>query len=468
LKATATGTATVAVKATGIAADGSKVSDSAQQKIPVIVKALTITMTSSPSTFKLSVNDKGAVQSKKVSVAVVFANTTKKTITGVQLIGLDPEPQDLTQALTQLALPAKALPVMIGPIAPGAKLKKTFSLDVTGDGAYQWRALALYDDPTKTGGNGRASAVGGPFEAKVPPLYFNSDTEPDNIYKQNGADFVRAGNTWYIKATIKNESSYKTLCVSPLVPKFTGNASGIGPHDITVASVRQDAPPFAGTLKPGDSATVSMYVDTSVDGSTRGEVAFDPQAAVLDSGATCSIDTVGDMTPLADSDKTIPDGADDETVRVDTSNPIPIDRSAAEDFIYGVGAIPGGVIEGLFDSAVGLEASAADAVSLDNLFTTLENSYPPVAAAKASIAAYQQITTAVNVMGNYWKSATPDEKQSFVTQVESVMRRESGDFYKAAVGTAGDAARSWLDKVEATYATGDDVNRPGIGDCSTS
>jgi hypothetical protein len=78
-------------------------------------------------------------------------------------------------------------------------------------------------------------------------------------------------------------------------------------------------------------------------------------------------------------------------------------------------------------------------------------------AAKASIAAYQQITTAVNVMGNYWKSATPDEKQSFVTQVESVMRRESGDFYKAAVGTAGDAARSWLDKVEATYATGDDA-----------
>ncbi len=464
LKATATGVASVGVTATGKDANGTKVTASAQQAIAVTTKALVITLVSSPGTTKLAVNEKGVIETKKVNVVVTFANVTKKTITGVQLIGLDPEPQDKTQALTQLALPKKSIPLMIGSVSPGAKVKKTFTLSVNGDGAYEWRALALYNDPTVKGGNGRAIAVGGPFETKVPPLYFTSATTPDNIYKQNGAEFVRGGNTWYVKATIKNESSYKTLCVSPVVPTFKGNAAGIGPHDITVAGVREDAPPYAGPLKPGDSATIEMYVDTSSNGSTRGEVTFDPRAAVLDKGASCTASTVGAMTPLAAADTTIPKGTDSELVRVDTSNPIPITRSGAEDLIYGVGAIPVGVVQALFDSAVALEAGAGDAVSLNGLYTSLLTTYPPVAAVKTSItaatvsiAAYQALVTATDVVGNYWKSATPTEKQSFVTQVESVMRREGNDFYKAAVGTAGDVATAWLDKVESAYASGDDA-----------
>jgi len=37
------------------------------------------------------------------------------------------------------------------------------------------------------------------------------------------------------------------------------------------------------------------------------------------------------------------------------------------------------------------------------------------------------------------------------------MRREGTDFYKALVGTAGDVASAWLDKVQAAYASGDDA-----------
>jgi hypothetical protein len=458
LQVTATGTAAIGITADGTEADGTKVTDSAQTKIHVGAKSLTITLASTPGTINLPVDDKGAIGSKTVNVTVTFTNTTKKTISDVQLIGLDPIPQDKTQALTQLALPAKSIPATIGDVKAGAKVKRVFSLAVTVDGAYQWNALALYDDPSAKGGNGRSSAVGGPFEAKVPPLYFTSDTEPDNIYKQGGADWVRAGDSWFIKGTIKNESSYKTLCVLPLIPTFTGNAAGIGPHDVTVASIREDAPPFAGILKPGDSATIAMYVDTSVDGSTRGKVDFDPQAAVLDAGATCSIDTVGDMTQLGDDDKTIPDGTDEETVHVDTSNPIPLDRSWPETQLYLLGAIPGGVLHGLFDSAVGLEASAGDAVSLDNLYTTLNSLYPEQKAGEYALGAYQQLVTATDVIADYWKSATPDEQQSFVTQVESVLRRESGDFYKAALGTAADATKTELDQFEATYAKGDDAD----------
>ena len=426
---------------------------------------LSISLETTPASINLPVDNTGKVAPRAVSVAVTFTNTSSKvTLYGVQLIDLAPEPQDKTQALKQLALAKDLLPVLIKSLAPGASTTRKFGLSVTGDGKYQWRALALYNNPSVPGGNSRAVGLGGPFEAKVAPLFFSSATMPDNIYKQNGAQFVRAGDPWYIKATIKNVSAYKTLCVSPIVPIFKGNAAGIGPHDITVAGVREDAPPYAGTLKPGDSATIEMYVDTSPSGSTRGQVTFDPQAAVLEQGATCTAATVGSMTPLAATDKTIPKGSDSELVRVDTSTPVPINRSGLEDLIYGVGAIPVGAVQALFDSAVALEAGVGNAVSLNSLYTALLNSYPPVAAAKgtisaanAAIATYQALLTATDVLGNYWKSATPAEKQSFASQVESVMRREGNDFYKAAVGTAGDAAKAWLDKVEAVYASGDDA-----------
>ena len=433
--------------------------------VPRTKGPLSISFSTTPPSINLAVDKTGKVASRTVSVAVTFTNTSSKaTLYSVQLVDLAPEPQNRTQALDQLALAKGLLPVHIKSLAPGASTTRKFSVSVTGDGKYQWRALALYNKPSVAGGNGRAVGIGGPFEAKVAPLYFSSATMPDNIYKQNGAEFVRGGDPWYIKATIKNVSAYKTLCVSPVVPSFKGNAAGIGPHDITVAGVREDAPPYAGALKPGDSATIEMYVDTSPSGSTRGEVAFNPQAAVLNQGATCTAATVGSMTPLGATDETIPKGSDSELVRVDTSTPVPINRSAAEALIYGVGGIPVGAVQALFGSAVSLEAGVANAVSLNSLYTALLNSYPPVATAKgaisaanAAIATYQALLTATDVMGNYWKSATPAEKQSFASQVESVMRREGNDFYKAAVGTAGDAAKAWLDKVEVVYASGDDA-----------
>jgi len=70
------------------------------------------------------------------------------------------------------------------------------------------------------------------------------------------------------------------------MPSFTGNAAGVGPHDITVAGNTQLAPPYAGELRPGQSVDLSMFVNTSADGSTRGSVDLNPQAGVLAPGAS--------------------------------------------------------------------------------------------------------------------------------------------------------------------------------------
>jgi hypothetical protein len=435
---------------------------------------LVLSMKSTPGKFSLGVDDKGAITPAKVKVAVTFKNTSKRTLTGISLIGLDPQPQDTTQALTPLALPTKAIPVHIGTLAPGATTKKTFTLSVNGDGDYQWNALALFNDPKVAGGNGRAQATGGPFTSNIAPLYFSAAIEPDNIFKQASGQFVDAGNPWFIKGTIKNESAYKTLCVYPLAPQFKGNASGIGLHDITVASPSQNAPPFAGVLKPGDSATVEMYVATALDGATRGEVTFAPKAAELKEGQTCTSQSLSALTPLSDNDMTIAKDSSDFTIHVDTSTPVAPATvlPGLADPLYFAGAFAAGTVSTLFESAVQLEAGVGDALSLQNLYQNLISSYPPVAAARIAIAEYQALVTATDVMANYWKTASPADKQSFLTQVASVMSRETGDFWSAVSGTVGDSASSYMDKVQAAYASGDDAQiislyGSGIGSLTT-
>lgn len=418
---------------------------------------IAISMVTTPATVSLAVDKSGSVTPKNVSVSVTLKNTTKKTIKGVQLVGLDPEPQDKTQSLNQLALPKKSIPLTFGTLAAGASLKKTFTLSVTGDGNYQWRALAQYNKPSAAGGNGFATATGGPFVSSVPPLFFAGKLEPDHIYKQGGAPWVKGGDTWYVTADVKNESAYKTLCVAPLVPTFKGNAAGIGPHDITVASPTQNAPPYAGTLAPGQSATVEMYVGTSTEGATRGEVTFAPSAATLGSGQTCNADTYTNLTPLASSDVTVPKDTGDFTVRVDTSVPTGTTNGPLSNALIFFGSIPIGAIHTLFDSAVSLEASAADAFSVQNLFTTLLKSFPPVAAARGAISSYQQLVVADEVMAHYWNTASPADKQNFLKQVASVLRREGGDFWSAASGTVSEAAQGYMNQVTQAYASGSDT-----------
>ena len=166
--------------------------------LQVGARALAISFETSPSRLELKVGSDGTVSPGKVTVKVTVTNASKATLSGVQLLTLSPEPVDLTQRLNPLAFPSGTLPVRFpGSFAPGAHASRTFTLTVTGDGAYHFRALALYNDPSRPGGNGRSLGIGGDFEAVVPLLYFTADLHrdavADTVSSRDGVDWVKGG-----------------------------------------------------------------------------------------------------------------------------------------------------------------------------------------------------------------------------------------------------------------------------------
>ena len=122
-------------------------------------------VSASPS--KITVPSASPVGGKigKVTVTVAFTNTSRASAANLQLLSLTVVPVDRTKAPPKLGFPAASFPVHLGTLAPGAVLAKSFTLDVArGNGLYKVEALALFDDPTVQGGNGRAFGVGGQFQ----------------------------------------------------------------------------------------------------------------------------------------------------------------------------------------------------------------------------------------------------------------------------------------------------------------
>ncbi len=233
--------------------------------------------------------------------------------------------------------------------------------------------------PCRARGQRPGGRARGPFTATVPPLYFSAQTDPASVLARGGANWVKGGATWFISGEVKNESAYKDLCVAPLMPSFTGNAAGVGPHDITVAGNTQLAPPYAGELRPGQSVDLSMFVNTSADGSTRGSVDLNPQAGVLAPGGQCTAATIGAMTMLAAGDTTMAKGSTDQVVHVDTSVPVAPPSSLPVNAVYFYGAYASHFWSNVAGKLFSLVASARDAVSFQNFYDNLLLHSPPVA-----------------------------------------------------------------------------------------
>jgi hypothetical protein len=104
-------------------------------------------------------------KTSQVIVTVTFSNPSTASAANLQLLSLTVVPADRTKAPPKLGFPAASFPVHLGTLAPGAVMTKTFTLDVArGNGVYKVEALALFDDPTAQGGNGRAFGAGGQFQ----------------------------------------------------------------------------------------------------------------------------------------------------------------------------------------------------------------------------------------------------------------------------------------------------------------
>ena len=463
VKTAKSGNAALGIHATGKAAAGS-VSDSASLSFKVGASALLVTLNTLPTTVALKVDDDGNIVPAHVSVAVRFKNTTNATIAGITLVSLRPEPADQTQALKPLAFPAKALPVAIGTLGPGGSARKTLTLKVDGDGEYQIRALALYHDPSRPGGNGRAVGAGGDFEATVPPLFFSAkvDQARGSITKTpNGASFVKGGSTWYLSGTIKDESSYQHLCVLPLIPALAGNASGTGPDNITdPLSVREIGGPFAGELRPGQDVSLTMYVDTSAEGGTRGTVGFKPAAGLLSPGSVCNSITAPRLKMLGPSDIVIPKGGSDFVMHVDVSQPAQIPVTNAGVFVNFFAGLGEGIAAETFDQAVGLVALAQHAVTTNIAFSDYIREHPlwPLAAyQQATLTAAQALYVATDVYANYWRTASPFAKKNVIFQAVSVLLRTGYGFWVALDQTVSAAAQSFMQDAERIYASGDDA-----------
>jgi len=469
LKGAKAGAANLTLAATGKAGSRS-VHGSGALHLQVGRSSLAIRLVTTPSVVALTVDDTGKVVPKQVAVKVTFTNNSQRPIKGVQLLSLNPEPVDPTQALDHLAFSKgtstqPTFPIRIGTIAAGASSPPIgLHLTVTGDGKYQLRALALFSDPATPGGNGRLTAIGGQFEATVPPLFFSTKVDPTTVTMVGGEPYVKGGATWYALGTIKDESSFQHLCVSPIAPSLVGNAAATGPVDITApGSVRQIGGPFAGALRPGEDVSLSMFVDTSRDGATLGKVAFAPKAALLDANGTCTSATFGGLKKLAPADLTIPKGGAELAVHVNLSQPL---VAPANGFVKVVNFY-GGYVQNLygdtFDQVLDVVALARSADSTPAeyklLGTLLAPSLGPQAGkvAQATVQAAQAVYTAGEVYASYWRTASAADKQSVFTQAASVLSRVGGDFWSGVQGTVIAQATPFMNKLETAYATGDDA-----------
>jgi hypothetical protein len=420
-----------------------------------------------PKTVALSVDSEGKVVPKQVSVELTFRNKSKRAIKGVQVLSVDPEPVDPTQALDQLAFPKgtpklPTFPIQIGTVAAGLTVSRTLKLTVTGDGKYQLRVLALFNDSAAPGGNGRATAVGGQFEVTVPPLFFAAKVAADNVTEVGGEPYVKGGATWYASGTIKDESSYQRLCVLPLIPSLVGNAAATGPVDITApGSVRQIGGPFAGALRPGQEVSLSMFVDTSRDGTTLGKVAFAPKATLLDANGACDSNTAGGLTKLAPGDLTIPKGGADLAVHVDLSQLLAAPASGLANVVNFYGGLTQNFYGDTFDQVLDVVALARSADSTPAVYKLLSGLLPgtPQAGklAQATVQAAQLVYTASEVYANYWRTATQTEKDSLYCQLGNVLYNISGDFFANAKGEVESLAAPWMNKMESAYGSGDDA-----------
>jgi hypothetical protein len=452
------GSATVGASAMGVDAEGRSTTASGALSITVGVKVIAIRVVTTPYTVELTVDDHGKVLVEQIAVKVTVTNTSTAPVAGVQLLSLSPVPIDPTQQLNQLAFAKQALPLSIGTLAPKSSSTKTFSLDVTGDGKYEIKALALYNDPTAPGGNGRATATGGRFEATVPALFYSAKRDADHVTTRAGEPYVRAGSTWYTSATLKNVSSYRRLCILPMIPTLEGNAAAAGPVNIATSDVRAVGGPFAGTLEPGHDVTLSMFVDTSADGSTTSSVHVLPSAVEIGRNATCNDKTAAALSRLKASDITIVKDSAKFNVHVDVSVPLAAPSSGANNTVNFFAGVGKSFFVDTFEQIASVVALAHSASSTQDEYSLLNLVVPNGAFAYgATVKGAQLIYTAGDVYASYWRTATAAEKDSLYRRTGKFLSSVTGDFLSNAQGTVEDSVAPFMSKLENAYARGDDA-----------
>ena len=447
IKGVAAGPADLSSRASATAANGQSVQGSATDDFNLTGPGLAITLATNPPELKLAVNDNGEVVPGKVTVTVTFTNTTKATIDTAQLLLLAPEPVVRSQQLNQLALAKGSLPVLVGPFPASSRASRKFTLTVTGDGKYQWRALAIYNDASKAGGNGRAVGQGGQFTVKVPLLYFKATKDKTE---------VQAGGSWYVTGRVKNLSSFQTLCLSPLQPQFHYNAGGLGPHQIGVVPVNDPAPPVAGPLAPGQTILFLERVQTEAFAPTAsgtlvgldGSVELTPKATLGVAGDECKVEDIDQRAPVPSSDIKVAPGSNFFQVDVTPAAPSAGGAGALE-FFGGYAMSSASLIAQLYESGCSLVKQFS---SVDGLVAAFGRGAQGLLDAQAALS---RLYHSAVMAASFWIYADTDERDAFEDQVVDAFLQKGGRAWDGVQSTVKSDVESWMSQLQQAYLSGE-------------
>ena len=418
------------------ATDGTAITGTGTGTFQVASRSLSVTITTDPRKVRLDANDDGNLQSKQILVNVKLTNTTKNTLSGVQLIGLESGAREPQPAARQARSPEGSLPKTYGTLAAGASLTKTFHLKVTGDGMYVINGLALYSDPTPSSGNARASGQG-TFTVTAPLLYFTAN-------KVGNPTVVSSGDSWYVSGHVKNLSSFQTLCLRPLAPDWIDNAGGLGPHQIGVVPVDQPAPALAGPVKPGETISFLMQVQTEVGGRGTSAVELMPEATLGQPGDDCNVLKMLTQ-PVLD--------ADDVKLKPDTTKfrlPVaPVDTTPPDlnpfEFFGGYAAGSAAVFAHLYESGY----SICKNFTLSGLLTSLRNG------GIAAAGVLSKLFHAAAVSAWFWYLATDEQKHEFEQQVADAFVTKAGAVWDGTLDQIEAVTGTLMSKIQTAFMTGD-------------
>ena len=453
------GISTLSVAAAGKA--GSKeVSASGHTELKVVPSgSVAITFEAVPKKIELELGKDGNVLPGKETVKVVVTNNSEETVTNVRLETLGAEPVDPTQQLDPIRFPKNTIPVRFqGAFAPRSQASRTFTLEVTGDGEYRFRSLALYDDPSRPGGNGRAVGVGGEFEAVAPLLSFTADLHRDNITQRNGADWVKGGDSWYVGGRIKNLSTHQSLCLAPIFAQEDGNAVSAGLQDVSLNNANVEEPPLAGLIKPGQSFPLGMLVRTSSTGATRSTVDVTVKAFKAQSGASCQVQLDGSLVgagaALTPDQMEIQKDSTSYVVHVDVSvNPDPVTRSGYVNFF-------GGFAKGSFEfysgiaQSLGAVAKWASSNPATYFKLVRASSGDPAAAADLLSRNSEHMMALTSLIVHYLETVVPTTGDNPFQIAAQTWQHAGNDAYARIGKASAEWSKHWTDELEHDYANG--------------
>jgi hypothetical protein len=230
LEAKKEGTETLSAQAEATSSDGVSATGSDSKGLEIGVKALSVTVTPSPSTVRLELNGDQLVP-KPVKVTVTIKNDTKEPVENAALQGnlvvgyLHYTPT--VNAEVPIRPDSGPSPESFASIAPGATVQSTYTVLVKGDGDYSLQALVVGGSKS-----GRVTGVGeGELDVSAPVLVVSTAkgrgaSLPDTKTANNPTGLIIAGTPFTIKLTLQNLSYVHKIAVNPFTAGLTGNAFG--------------------------------------------------------------------------------------------------------------------------------------------------------------------------------------------------------------------------------------------------